>query len=68
MSDESRIKLLVVDDEQSIRKLCMTIGGTLGYVCSEAESAETATTRLETQSPDLFAEGDLFHRLSIPTM
>ncbi|HEY2457545.1 MAG TPA: sigma-54 dependent transcriptional regulator [Candidatus Acidoferrum sp.] len=53
MSDESKIKLLVVDDEQSIRKLCMTIGGTLGFVCSEAESAETATTRLETESPDL---------------
>ena len=53
MSDEAKIKLLVVDDEQSIRKLCMTIGGTLGFVCSEAESAETATTRLETETPDL---------------
>jgi two-component system, NtrC family, response regulator AtoC len=53
MSDESKIKLLVVDDEQSIRKLCMTIGGSLGFSCNEAESAETATTRLETDPPDL---------------
>jgi two-component system, NtrC family, response regulator AtoC len=53
MSDEPKIKLLVVDDEQSIRKLCMTIGVSLGFVCSEAESAETAVTRLETEPPDL---------------
>jgi hypothetical protein len=26
MSDEQKTKLLVVDDEQSIRRLCMTIG------------------------------------------
>jgi len=53
MSDELRIKLLVVDDEQSIRRLCMTIGGSLGYVCDEAESAEVAVTRAETDPPDL---------------
>jgi two-component system, NtrC family, response regulator AtoC len=53
MSDESKIKLLVVDDEQSIRKLCMTIGSSLGFACNEAESAESATTRLETEPPDL---------------
>jgi len=53
MSDEPKIKLLVVDDEQSIRKLCMTIGGSLGFSCNEAESAETAVTRLETDPPDL---------------
>lgn len=48
-----KIKLLVVDDEQSIRKLCMTIGSTLGFNCSEAESAEVAMTRLETDPPDV---------------
>jgi len=26
MSDELKTRLLVVDDEQSIRRLCMTIG------------------------------------------
>jgi DNA-binding NtrC family response regulator len=53
MSDDLRIKLLVVDDEQSIRRLCMTIGSSLAYNCTEAESAETAIQRLETDPPDL---------------
>src|SRR5437879_13569757 len=29
---------LIVDDEQSIRRLCMTIGEALGFICMEAES------------------------------
>jgi two-component system, NtrC family, response regulator AtoC len=53
MTDDLRIRLLVVDDEQSIRKLCMTIGNSLGYLCDEAESAESAAPRLETSPPDL---------------
>jgi len=53
MSEDLRIKLLVVDDEQSIRRLCMTIGSSLAYNCNEAESAETAIQRLETDPPDL---------------
>jgi DNA-binding NtrC family response regulator len=53
MSESIKVRLLVVDDEQSIRKLCMTIGNSLGYVCSEAESAETAAARIEQDAPDL---------------
>src|ERR1700746_2569387 len=53
MSEEMKTRLLVVDDEQSIRRLCMTIGNTLGYVSMEAESAEAALGRLETDAPDL---------------
>ena len=53
MSEEMKTRLLVVDDEQSIRRLCMTIGNTLGYACSEAESAEAALGRLESDAPDL---------------
>ena len=53
MSEEMKTRLLVVDDEQSIRRLCMTIGNTLGYVCIEAESAEAALGRLESDAPDL---------------
>lgn len=53
MTDDMKIKLLVVDDEQSIRRLCMTIGTSLGFVCDEAESAESAATRIETDPPDL---------------
>jgi DNA-binding NtrC family response regulator len=53
MSDELKIHLLVVDDEQSIRRLCMTIGTSLGFACAEAESAEAALARLEAEIPDL---------------
>src|SRR5438067_1034876 len=53
MSEEMKTRLLVVDDEQSIRRLCMTIGNTLGYACTEAENAEAALRRLESDAPDL---------------
>jgi len=53
MSAELKIRLLVVDDEQSIRRLCMTIGNSLGFACTEAESAEAAGTRLDADAPDL---------------
>ncbi len=53
MSAELKIRLLVVDDEQSIRRLCMTIGNSLGFACTEAESAESAATRLDADAPDL---------------
>jgi two-component system response regulator AtoC len=47
--DELRIRLLVVDDDQSIRKLCMTVGEALGFVCLEADSGESALVLLEEQ-------------------
>ena len=58
-----KTRLLVVDDEQSIRRLCMTIGNTLGYVCAEAESAEAALARLDSDTPDL-----LLTDLKLPNM
>jgi DNA-binding NtrC family response regulator len=63
MSDATKTRLLVVDDEQSIRRLCMTIGNTLGYACAEAESAEAALARLESDAPDL-----ILTDLKLPTM
>ena len=42
MTEDLRIRLLIVDDEQSIRKLCMTVGEALGYTCMEADSGESA--------------------------
>lgn len=62
MSHEIKTRLLVVDDEQSIRRLCMTIGTTLGFACAEAESAEVALSRLDTETPDL-----LLTDLKLPT-
>ncbi|MGC1934601.1 MAG: sigma-54 dependent transcriptional regulator, partial [Candidatus Acidiferrales bacterium] len=53
MSNEMRIRFLVVDDEPSIRKLCVTIGEKLGFAPSEAESAEAALAMVDTQSPDV---------------
>jgi two-component system response regulator AtoC len=53
MTNDLRIRFLVVDDEPSIRKLCMTIGEKLGFVCSEAESAEASLAALDALSPDL---------------
>jgi two-component system response regulator AtoC len=53
MKDDLRIRFLIVDDEQSIRKLCMTIGSSLGFQCTEAESGEAAQQRLEAEAPDI---------------
>ena len=47
MNEDLRIRLLIVDDEQSIRKLCMTVGEGLGFSCLEADSAESALALLE---------------------
>jgi len=53
MTDEMKLRFLIVDDEQSIRRLCMTVGQGLGYVCAEAETAESALEALEMNPPDL---------------
>ena len=47
--DDFRIRLLIVDDEQTIRKLCVTVGESLGFVCLEAESGDSALALLEEQ-------------------
>jgi len=47
--DDLRIRLLIVDDEQTIRKLCVTVGEALGFVCLEADSGDSALALLEEQ-------------------
>jgi len=49
VSEDLRIRLLIVDDEQSIRRLCVTVGEALGFVCLESASGETALALLEEQ-------------------
>jgi len=49
VNENFRIRFLIVDDEQSIRKLCMTVGESLGFSCMEANSAESALALLEEQ-------------------
>jgi DNA-binding NtrC family response regulator len=53
MTEDARVRFLIVDDHQSIRKLCMTVGASVGFQCVEAESAEAALARMETDSPDI---------------
>ncbi len=47
--EDMRIRLLIVDDEESIRRLCATVGESLGFTCIEAGSGETALALLEEQ-------------------
>src|SRR5262252_2949768 len=47
MSEDFSIRLMVVDDDQSIRRLCITVGQSLGLECFEAESGEAALVLLE---------------------
>jgi two-component system, NtrC family, response regulator AtoC len=53
MRDESRLRFLIVDDEQSIRRLCMTVGQGLNFVCTEADTAEAALASIEHEAPDV---------------
>ncbi|MFZ0138335.1 MAG: sigma-54 dependent transcriptional regulator [Candidatus Sulfotelmatobacter sp.] len=47
--EDLRVRLLIVDDEQTIRKLCITVGEALGFICLEADSGESALALLEEQ-------------------
>src|SRR4030081_4115965 len=49
MTQDFRIRLLIVDAEQSIRKLCVTVGEALGFICFEADSGDAALALLEEQ-------------------
>lgn len=53
MTADARLRFLVVDDEQSIRRLCMTVAEGLGFLCTEAETAEAAIESFETGPPDI---------------
>jgi len=53
VKEESRLRFLIVDDEQSIRRLCMTVGQGLNFICTEAETAEAALALIETAPPDI---------------
>lgn len=64
MKQDLRLRLLVVDDEQSIRRLCMTVGQVLGFVCAEAETPEAALESLELAPADLVVTDLKFPSLS----
>ncbi len=62
--EDSPIRLLIVDDEQSIRKLCSTVGEALGFACLEAESGESALALLEEQSVHMILTDMVMPRMS----
>jgi DNA-binding NtrC family response regulator len=51
--NEASIRFLVVDDQQSIRRLCMTVASGVGFQCAEASSAEEALAHVESAAPDI---------------
>jgi two-component system response regulator AtoC len=59
-----RIRLLIVDDEQTIRRLCMTVGESLGFYCLEAESGDAALALLEEQPVHMILTDMVMPRMS----
>jgi two-component system, NtrC family, response regulator AtoC len=64
MTQEHQVKFLIVDDHQSIRKLCLSVGASLGFACIEAESAEVALECLESEAPDIVLADLMMPRMS----
>jgi len=64
VSDDLKIRLLIVDDEQSIRRLCRTVGESLGFACLEADSGESALARLEEQPAHMVLTDMVMPRMS----
>ena len=64
--EDLSIRLLIVDDEQTIRKLCVTVGEALGFICLEAESGESALTLLEEQPVHMILSDMVMPRMSGP--
>src|SRR5271168_1437091 len=64
MTLDFRIRLLIVDDEQTIRRLCITVGESLGFHCIEAESGEAALTLLEEQPVHMVLTDMVMPRMS----
>ena len=64
MKEDFRLRLLIVDDEQSIRKLCMAVGESLGFICLEAESGEAALALLEREPVHMVLTDMIMPRMS----
>ncbi|HET9837218.1 MAG TPA: sigma-54 dependent transcriptional regulator [Candidatus Angelobacter sp.] len=52
-NEDAKVRVLIVDDHPSVRKLCTTVGASAGFDCVEAENAELALAQLEEASPDI---------------
>jgi two-component system, NtrC family, response regulator AtoC len=63
-TSDFRIRLLIVDDELTIRRLCMTVGESLGFFCLEAESGDAALALLEEQPVHMILTDMVMPRMS----
>jgi len=50
MTQQPRLRLLIVDDEQSVSQLCRTVAEAMDFDCYEAASGEAALALLEERS------------------
>jgi len=64
MTQDFRIRLLIVDDEQTIRRLCITVGESLGLFCLESESGDAALALLEEQPVHMVLTDMVMPRMS----
>lgn len=64
MSEDLGIRLLIVDDEESIRKLCATVAENMGFSCMEADSGESALALLEEQPAHIVLTDLVMPRMS----
>jgi len=53
MPDPLPMRLLVVDDQLSICRLCTSLGQSMGLMCFHAESAAEALEQLEQAAPEM---------------
>src|SRR2546426_878709 len=58
------IRFLVVDDEESIRRLCVTVAQGLGFTCMEAGTGEDALALLEEQPAHIILTDLVMPRMS----
>ena len=64
MTDQLEIYFLVVDDEESIRRLCMTVAQGLGFTCMEASTGEDALALLEEKPAHIILTDLVMPRMS----
>lgn len=64
MKPHLEIRFLVVDDEESIRRLCMTVAQGLGFICMEAGTGEAALALLEEQPAHIILTDLVMPRMS----
>ncbi|HEX6803723.1 MAG TPA: sigma-54 dependent transcriptional regulator [Terriglobales bacterium] len=64
MSDRLGIRFLVVDDEESIRRLCVTVARGMSFTCMEASTGEEALAVLEEQPANIILTDLVMPRMS----